>query len=219
MASDTGGSLRIGLALLVLPWTFSCVRDAGAQQQFVSIFIVRHAETDGSQPTIPLSHRGQARAELLAPTLEGVKFTNLFATHTTRTRQMLEAVASKHGLPIEQLPQPGSMLDGQPVTGLTTRRAPIEPIAKALLQLPPGSVALASLNSENIFAILHRLGVPVAEQGKACEIGQMCVPCLDNKCFPAAFDRLWHIVLQPGRATPVSFSELRYGIGWRYSER
>ena len=25
------------------------------------------------------------------------------------------------------------------------------------------------------------------------------------------FDHLWHIVLQPGRSTPLAFSELRYG--------
>ena len=192
---------------------------AQARLETVSILIVRHAETDGSQPTIPLSAAGRQRAALLAPTLNGVTFTHLFATHTTRARQMLEAIAAKEGLQIVQLPTPGSVLDGQPVTDITSRRAPIEPIAAALLKLPPGSVALAALNSENIYAILNRLGVPVAEPGKSCMTGHMCVPCLDNKCFPAEYDRLWHLVLEPGRATPLAFVELRYGVGLRPSER
>lgn len=198
---------------------FSTAAHAQAAPQPVSIFIVRHAEADGSQPTIPLSAVGRQRAELLAPTLNGVTFTHLFATHTTRTRQMLDTIAAKHGLQVVQIPVPGSVLDGQPVTDQTSRRAPIEPVSAALLKLPSGSVALAALNSENIYAILNRLGVPVAEPDKPCVAGRMCVPCLDNKCFPAEFDRIWHIVLEPGRATPLAFVELRYGVGWRASER
>ena len=192
---------------------------AQAQQQTVSILIVRHAETDASPPTFPLSAVGRQRVELLAPTLYGVTFTHLFATHTTRARQTLEAVAAKQGLPIVQLPEPGSVLDGKLVTDQTSRREPIEPVAAALLKLPPGSVALAALNSENIYAIFNRLGVPVAEPGKPCVAGRMCVPCLDNKCFPPEFDRMWHIVLESGRAVPLAFVELRYGMGWRASER
>lgn len=205
-------------AVTVLAVAFFFPALAQGQQQSVSIFIVRHAESDGSQPTIPLSVKGTERAALLAPTLSGVAFTHLFATHTTRTRQMLETIASKHGLSIVQLPQPGSTFDGETVTDRTTRRAPIEPVAAALLKLPPGSVALVALNSENIYAILNRLGVPVAEAGSPCGIGRMCVPCLSNKCFPKEFDRLWHVVLEPGRSMPIAFAELRYGVGWRPSE-
>lgn len=206
-------------ALVGIAVQFWAVNQSLAQTQPVSIFVVRHAETDASQPTIPLSTLGRQRADLLAPTLRGVKFTHLFASHTTRARQMLDAIALAQSLQIVQLPAPGAILDGQPVTDQTSRRAPIEPIATALLKLPPGSVALAALNSENIFAILNRLGVPVAAPDQACVLGGMCVPCLDNKCFPPEFDRMWHIVLEPGRATPLAFVELRYGAGWRASER
>ncbi|MGE5202196.1 MAG: histidine phosphatase family protein [Acidobacteriota bacterium] len=198
---------------------FLAVNQPLAQTPPVSIFIVRHAETDNSQPSIPLSAAGRQRADLLTSTLRGIKFTHLFATHTTRARQMVEAIASAQSLPIIQLPAPGSILDGKPVTDQTSRRAPIEPIATALLKLPPGSVALAALNSENIFAILNRLGVPVAAPGQSCALGSMCVPCLDNKCFPPEYDRIWHLVVEPGRAVPLSFVELRYGVGWRFSER
>jgi hypothetical protein len=190
-----------------------------AQTQTVSILILRHAEADTSQPTVPLTAAGRQRAELLVQTLRGVRFTHIFASHTTRTRQMVETIATAHGLPVTQLPVPGAVHDGQPVSDQTSRRAPIEPIATALLQLPPGSVALAALNSENIFAILNRLGVPVAPAGQSCAPGSMCVPCTDNSCYPKAFDLIWHVVREPGRAAPLAFVELRYGAGWRPSDR
>ena len=205
--------------LIIIAVQFLAISQPLAQTQSVSIFIVRHAESDSSQPIQPLSIAGGQRAALLAPTLRGVKFTHLFATHTTRTRQMVEAIASAQGLPIVQLPSPGSILDGKPVTDQTSRQAPIEPIATALLKLPPGSVALAALNSDNIYAILNRLGIPLAKPGQSCAPGSVCVPCLDNKCFPPEYDLLWHLVLEPGRATPLAFVELRYGIGWRASDR
>lgn len=133
---------------------------AHAQAQPVSIFVVRHSETDSSQPALPLTAAGRQRAELLVQTLRGVRFTHIFASHTTRSRQMVEAIASAQGLAVIQLPVPGSTLDTKPVTEQTSRRAPIEPISTALLNLPPGSVALAALNSENIFAILNRARHP-----------------------------------------------------------
>ena len=191
---------------------------AWAQAQPVSIFITRHAEYDTSD--FSLTAAGRQRAELLAQTLRGVKFTHIFASHTTRTRQMVERIASTHGLAVTQLPVPGSILNGQTVTDDTNRRAPIEPIAAALLKLPAGSVVLAALNSENIFAILNRLGVPVAPTGQSCAPGSMCVPCTNNSCYPRTdFELLWHIVREPGRVEPLAFVELRYGAGWRASDR
>jgi len=114
-----------------------------------------------------------------------------------------------------QLPEPGSVWKGVVVTDDTSRREPIDPVSDALLALPPGSVALVALNSENIFAVLNRLGVPLAENALRCSAGAMCVPCLSNACFPReAFDRVWYVVRQPGRAEPVVFTEFRYGAGW-----
>jgi Histidine phosphatase superfamily (branch 1) len=191
-----------------------------AQEQPVSIIIVRHAEADTSQPTVPLTAKGRERAALLTRTLQDVKFTHIFGTHTTRTRQTVEGVGAAQNLPIVQLPAPGSMLDGKPVTDQTSRRAPIEPVAAALTQLPPGSVALAALNSENIFAILNKLGVPAAQSDQSCVPGNMCVPCTDNTCFPRnEFDRIWHLVRQPGRSEPLAFFQFRYGAGWQSADR
>jgi phosphohistidine phosphatase SixA len=207
-------------AFAIVAAQFWAISQPLAQTQPISIFIVRHAETDTSQPTLPLTAAGRQRAELLVQTLRGVKFTHIFASHTTRARQMVEGIASAHGLSVIQLPVPGSMLDGQPVTDQTSRRAPIEPIATALLKLPHGSVALAALNSENIFAILNRLGVPVAPAGQSCAPGSMCVLCTDNSCYPRKeFDHLWHVVRESNRTEPLALVELRYGVGWRPSDR
>ena len=155
-----------------------------AQPQTASILIVRHPEFDNTQKTIPLSARGHARAELLIHTLSGVKFTHVFSSHTTRSRQAVERIAAIHMLPVMQLPTPGSVIDGKAVDDQTTRRAPIEPVSEALLKLPAGSVALVGLNSENIYAIINKLGVPVASSGSTCALGSMCVPCLSNECYP-----------------------------------
>lgn len=182
-----------------------------------TILVVRHAETDPSQPaTLPLSAEGRARAEQLAATVRDMRFTHLLATHTTRAKQMLDPIGATQGLRVVQLPEPGSILEGQPVADHTSRRAPIELIARALLALPPGSMALVALNSENIYAILNRLGVPQAAPGRTCTAGEMCVPCIDNSCYPRNdFDQLWHVVLQPGQPAPLAYTELRYGAGWR----
>ncbi len=193
---------------------FDPPRDASADSLVVSIFIVRHGETDQSQPkTLPLSAMGLQRAEVLASTLRGVQFTNAIATHTTRTRQMIEKIALRNGLQVVQLPAPGSSVQGETVSDMTTRRAPIEPVSSALLSLPPGSVAIAALNSENIYAILNRLGIPVANPGESCKPATWCVPCLDNSCYPGKeFDHLWHIVLDKKSGRPIAFTELHYGI-------
>jgi hypothetical protein len=207
-------------AFLVITAQFFPQDQPHAQAQPVSIFVVRHSETDSSKPALPLTGVGRQRAELLVQTLRGVKFTHIFASHTTRARQMVETIASAQGLAVIQLPVPGSTLDAEPVTEQTSRRAPIEPISTALLNLPPGSVALAALNSENIFAILNRLGIPVAAGGQSCSPGSMCVPCTDNSCYPRMeYDHLWHLVREPGRHEPLAFFELRYAEGWEPSER
>jgi len=205
-------------ALILIALSMS-ISSSFAQGNLVSIFVVRHPETDASQasqPVVPLSEAGKQRAQLLAPTLRDIKFTHMFASHTTRSRQAIEGAAAKHGLPIVQLPAPGSQYEGQPVTDQTTRRAPIDPIAGALVKLPAGSIALVGLNSENIYAILNKLGVPVAAEGKPCAHGSMCVPCTNNSCFPRdEFDSIWYLVRDQVKHEPVTYAQFRYAAGWR----
>lgn len=190
---------------------------ARAQEQLVQIYLVRHPEVE-AKPADPkamhLSDAGRKRAELLVPTLAGVRVSHLFGSHTLRSRETLEDLARERSLPIVQLPQPGSTLKGQTVNDEMSRREAIDPIADALLELPPGSIAVAALNSENIYAVLNRLGVPVAAAGGTCAVGSLCVPCLNNTCFPSVFDRIWYIALRPGVQKPLVFLELRYGAGW-----
>jgi hypothetical protein len=45
---------------------------------------------------------------------------------------MVEGIAAAHSLSVIQLPVPASIVDGQPVTDQTSRRAPIEPISAAI---------------------------------------------------------------------------------------
>jgi hypothetical protein len=208
------------IAVAVIVALFWLLSESMAQTRAVSIFIVRHTETDQSPPTLRLTAAGRQRAELLVHTFRDVKFTHIFASHPSWTRQTVEAVAAAQALPIVQLPAPGSMIEGRPVTDETSRRAPIEPIATALTHLPAGSVALAALNGENIFAILNRLGVPLAPGGQSCSTGSMCVPCTDNTCFPQKeFDHVWYILREPGHAEPLAFIDFRYGAGWQRPAR
>lgn len=142
-----GGTLRIRndsrhillTAFLVIAAQLWLQDHSHAQAQPVSIFVVRHAETDTSQPTLPLTTVGRQRAELLFQTLRGVKFTHIFASHTTRARQMVEGIASAQGLAVIQLPVPGSVLEGESVTEQTSRRAAIEPISKPCLTYRRGA--------------------------------------------------------------------------------
>jgi len=190
---------------------------AWTQERLVEIYLIRHPETDpasGDSKTIHLNETGRKRAALLVPTLAGIRVSHLLASHTVRTHEALEDVARSRSLPIVQLPQPGTTWKGQLVNDEMSRREPIDPIAEALLTLSPGSVAVVALNSENIYAVINRLGVPVAATGESCAIGQRCVPCLNNTCFPPVFDRLWYIALRAGKPEPVVFFELRYGAGW-----
>ena len=185
---------------------------ARAGDGVVTIIMVRHAETNQAVKHLPLSAVGEQRAKLLTQTLRGVKPTHLFASHTVRAKQMLDETAAARGLRVTQLPAPGSTVGGEVVTDQTNRQAAVEPIGEALRKLPPGSVAIVALNSENIYGILNRVGVPVVAD---CSPGAMCVPCTNNTCFPRdSFDLVWHVVLQPGAERPLSMTELRYGQGW-----
>ena len=190
-----------GRWIVALVIALGAIPQAEAQEPLVQIYVVRHPETEAPPAdlkAIHLTDLGRRRAALLVPTLAGIRVSHLFASHTVRARETLEDLSRDRSLPIVQFPQPGSTWKGQLVTDEVSRREAIDPIADALLALPAGSTAVVGLNSENIFAVLNRLGVPVAAQDQTCARGQLCVPCLNNTCFPQVFDRLWYLAIQPG---------------------
>ena len=77
-------------------------------------------------------------------------------------------------------------------------------------RLPIGSAALVGVNSDNVFAIMHNLGVQLGDSINPCELGSNCVPCLRNTCFPAEFDNLWILRLKEQQGE-TELTWLRYG--------
>jgi hypothetical protein len=175
------------------------------------IYFVRHAEVEPIYPT-PLSAPGKARARTFAHAVSGVRFTHVFSTHTLRAYQMVEPVAQEQNLQVRQFPRPGARLGTVVVADSTPAKIAVAPLLGALRALPPGSTALVGVNSDNVYALLNGLGVPVATTGDACAVGSTCVPCLTNACFPGGYDQLWVLVVVPGSQIP-RLIELRYGGG------
>jgi hypothetical protein len=176
------------------------------------IYFVRHGESDMSDPKQPLNESGKARARVFAATVQTVFFSHVFSTHTTRARQTVEPAAVAHGLEVTPLPQPGSVLDGVPVTDSTPPKAAVRPLVEALRQLPAGSSALVGVNGDNVYAILNGLGVPVATSGQRCSLGSTCLPCLDRTCFPInEYDNFWILIIDSVSEKP-QLLHMRFGI-------
>ena len=174
------------------------------------IYLVRHAEVDLTDATIPLNAAGHMKAEALARSVSEVAFTHVFSSHTTRTLQMVEPAARVRGLSVRQLPRPGIQADSSMITDRTSSRAAIGPLVQALRELPAGSRALVGVNSDNAYAILNGLGVPASTTDKPCRAGQTCVPCLTKECASPRYDQLWLLIIGSAPSRPV-LVELRYG--------
>ena len=174
------------------------------------IYFVRHAEVDPTQPTFPLNAAGRLKANALARVVSAVRFTHIFSSHTTRALQMVEPVALARNLPVLQVPRPGVQPDSTLVSDGTSSRVAIGPLVQALRALPRGSRALVGVNSDNVYAILNGLGIPVATAEKPCLPGGNCVPCLTNACASPRYDQIWLLVLRNGLISPTLI-ELRYG--------
>ena len=175
------------------------------------IYLVRHGEDDSSTPNQALTQQGEARARIFAATVRDIPFSHVFSTHTTRSRQAVEAVAKARGLSVIQLPNPGSVVDGTAVDEKTPAKTAVKPLVDALRQLPSGSVALVGANSGNVYAILNGLGVRVGTSDQPCTLGSTCVPCLDNTCFPREeFDNFWILIVDAVGQRP-QLIHLRYG--------
>lgn len=199
----------VTIALLLMPVAGLAQAPPQSSEPTV-IYFVRHGEVEPASPTFPLSDAGKRRAGVFARTVADVDFTLVLSSHTTRARQMVEPVAHKRQLVVQQLPPPGTRLDGVVVSDSTPSRAAVGPLVEALLGVPQGSRILVGVNSDNIYAILHGLGVRSATAENPCMRGATCVPCLTNACFPGGEDQLWILVVAGGTKRPTLI-ELRYG--------
>jgi hypothetical protein len=134
----------------------------------------------------------------LAPyieTDEEIFLKTVISSHTLRSRQTVAPVAAAHGLDVHEYPSLGSIIDGHTIGDASPSELATGPLAEAIEKLPLGSLVLVSGNSNNLFAIMNRLGVPSANEGNSCSKGLACVPCIDNSCFPVGFDSLWVLIL------------------------
>ena len=197
------------LGLLLTP-TVSLAQRATEGDDLTVIYFVRHAEVDPTQATFPLNAAGRSKADNLARAVSEVRLTHVFSSHTTRARQMVEPAAHTRHLPVRQLPQPGIQPDSTVVSDRTSSRTAIAPLIRALRELPPGSRALVGVNSDNVNAILHGLGVPEGTPAQPCLSGRTCVPCLTNACASLRYDQLWLLILGRAPLGPTLL-ELRYG--------
>ncbi len=75
------------------------------------IFIARHAETDWNRARrvqgvsdISLNARGRAQAEAFADRLASEKLEAIYASPLARARETAEAIARRHGLPVQIIP-------------------------------------------------------------------------------------------------------------------
>jgi len=201
-------------AALSLAFTQAVSVFAGSAPAFTGptvIYFVRHGENELSTPNQALTQQGEARAHIFTVTVRDIPFGHVLSSHTTRSRQTVEAVAKARGLSVIQLPKPGSIVDGSTINDKTPAKVAIKPLVEALHQLPSGSTALVGVNSDNVYAILNGLGVRVASSDRPCSLVSTCVPCVDNTCFPRdEFDNLW-ILIVDSVGQPPHLIHLRYG--------
>lgn len=178
------------------------------QEEVVSIYVVEHGLVDmsvnASKP-LQLTDEGLRHKDAVTAAMSTVPLTDVFASHTRRSRQTVEDAAAAHSVAVVQLPTPGKLLNGQIVTDETPRVAAIQPISKALLHLKKGSNVLYAGNSENIYAILSNLGIPVLQ---GCKADGMCVPCADKTCFDMSDTKaLWHLTIRPHRPEILNYQK------------
>jgi broad specificity phosphatase PhoE len=77
-----------------------------------TFYFVRHGESVGNaarvftgQTDSPLTERGRRQAETIADELAKVKFDRIVTSDLSRTRDTAQAIAKRHGLPVEVFPE------------------------------------------------------------------------------------------------------------------
>ena len=163
------------------------VDPAAASEEARLIFFVRHAEKARDDPKDPtLTKAGKHRAAVLAQLLSSAAVTHLFSSEYRRTRDTLKPLAEQTGLEVQVVPAGEG-----------------EAQAKALKDLPSGSVAVVVGHSNTVPALVESVGGTM-ERVKDTEYGRMFEE--DD------YHRLFLVILPPGEApAKVQTLELRYG--------
>ncbi|BBX93974.1 histidine phosphatase family protein [Mycolicibacterium boenickei] len=162
------------------------VAEAAPDRGPIVVYIVEHGEPVFSDPALPLSANGIRHGKAVHTVLRDVKFTNVYSSSALRSKQTVSYTADPLGLPVVQLP------NGDPTT---PTEAAVEPIVQAVTGLPAGSTALVGGNTENIYRIINKLGIPVVQ---GCSPNGQCVPCPDKTCFTENdLNSIWRVTIYP----------------------
>ncbi len=113
---------------------------AGAQNQSVTVFVVRHAEKGPEQPDPSLTPAGAARAATLATMLRDAHVTAIFASQFKRTQETAAPLAAAAGVAVQ-------VFDAGKTDALIA----------AIKALPAGSRALVASHSNVVPAIVETL--------------------------------------------------------------
>src|SRR5215813_8905401 len=70
------------------------------------IYFVRHGENESSTANQALTQQGEARAHIFTATVRDIPFGHVLSSHTTRSRQTVEAVAKARGFQSSSFPNP-----------------------------------------------------------------------------------------------------------------
>ncbi|ODR25847.1 histidine phosphatase family protein [Mycolicibacterium porcinum] len=152
----------------------------------IVVYIVEHGEPVFSDPALPLSANGIRHGKAVHAVLRDVRFTNVYSSSALRSKQTVSYMADPLGLQVVQLP------NADPAT---PSEAAAEPIVQAVTKLPAGSTALVGGNTENIYRIISKLGIPVVQ---GCGPNQQCVPCQDKTCFTENdLNSIWRVTIFP----------------------
>jgi broad specificity phosphatase PhoE len=108
------------------------------------VVVTRHAEKANDDPDTLLSERGRARAERLARLTKPMGASRVFATEARRTQQTVGPLAEALGIRVEVRPAKD-----------------VESLARELLALPSGTVAVVAHHSNTVPKLTHALGADV----------------------------------------------------------
>jgi hypothetical protein len=187
------------LAVVLSAWCLITLLTACAlfanDDDTTKFYFIRHAEFDSSTPDKPLNEQGKRRAQSLVTHFQGLNISQIYATHTDRTLDTVAYLAKALNISIQQVPRQGQIVDGKPVTNLSSGKIAIKPMIETLKRVAQGSSVVVSANSGNLFAIMSGIGVPVKGEA-ACIDPDNCLPCKTKKCFPTKeFDNIWTVTV------------------------